>query len=711
MNHDFLKRMKKIALVAIAAISGFAVTGCDDEIDKSNRFTFKGELISTYLEKNPEKFSNFVSILGKAKIGKKTSGSILKTLSTYGSYTCFAPTNEALDKFLAEEYEKYLNGEDTGITDPSIEFLSDSMATVIAKNHIIEMAYKTIDVSSGSFPGSSMSGRFTTIFPEVGDDGHTYLKLNNSARIITQDLEMENGYIQVIDGVLNPSNKLLPELIGAHKSFSLFHSAIMLTGLDSLLNIFELDPEWDGTREYNGGLASEPASTAPYPEYNYQRYTVLVEPDELYHSLGYETLDDIIELANKWYTTTFDGKPITDDIRNDYTHRDNPLNQYVAYHIIDRQLKYRSATSPGGFIMENYVNGGYSSLVNLNQNFDSYEYYETMMPSTIIKVTKPYTNPALKQDLVLNYSQDMGQRCMNPEMRDHMNVVVEMFETTVSKYPNLANFDQGAKNGIIHVIDKILIYNEDEMAGNILNERMRMDISALFPELTNNDVRWDLSTSDELITYIPSGFCKGFVQNNENCEVYYYRPHVTYLGSWANYQGDEWIVEGLYDFQYRIPHVPAGTYEIRFGYPQGYYRGVCQFYFDGKICGIPVDLRWSDDTKAIIGWIADYDKDSNIEYTEEEKKENDKAMRNRGYMKGPASIVLDKSVARGTMRDSEQSIRKIIGTFRLEKGKDYWLRFKDVTENSDGNNQFDQDYIEIVPTSVINNPNIPEDIY
>jgi hypothetical protein len=80
-------------------------------------------------------------------------------------------------------------------------------------------------------------------------------------------------------------------------------------------------------------------------------------------------------------------------------------------------------------------------------------------------------------------------------------------------------------------------------------------------------------------------------------------------------------------------------------------------------------------------------------------------------MKGPASIVLDKSVARGTMRDSEQSIRKIIGTFRLEKGKDYWLRFKDVTENSDGNNQFDQDYIEIVPTSVINNPNIPEDIY
>ena len=698
MNHDFLKRMKKIALVAIAAISGFAVTGCDDEIDKSNRFTFKGELISTYLEKNPEKFSNFVSILGKAKIGKKTSGSILKTLSTYGSYTCFAPTNEALDKFLAEEYEKYLNGEDTGITDPSIEFLSDSMATVIAKNHIIEMAYKTIDVSSGSFPGSSMSGRFTTIFPEVGDDGHTYLKLNNSARIITQDLEMENGYIQVIDGVLNPSNKLLPELIGAHKSFSLFHSAIMLTGLDSLLNIFELDPEWDGTREYNGGLASEPGSKAPYPEYNYQRYTVLVEPDELYHSLGYETLDDIIELANKWYTTTFDGKPITDDIRNDYTHRDNPLNQYVAYHIIDRQLKYRSSTSPGGFIMENYVNGGYSSLVNLNQNFDSYEYYETMMPSTIIKVTKPYTNPALKQDLVLNYSQDMGQRCMNPEMRDHMNVVVEMFETTVSKYPNLANFDQGAKNGIIHVIDKILIYNEDEMSGNILNERMRFDITALQPELSSNNL-WQGSS----YTYFPIEYCKGLKR--------YGQENLLHSRIDFGHNGDIFVFMNQYDVAIKIPPVPSKTYEIRFSTILPVAKRVretsfVQVYFDDKICGLPIckSIISTDDR---IGWVRDNE-------TLDNGVENDKLLRNKGWMKAPDTYIsLNYSTGeKAPARDDYCVMRKIILTEHIVDGGN-WLRFRNIGEISDplsiGYSEYWFDYIELVPLHIVNDPLNPED--
>ncbi|MBR5861034.1 MAG: fasciclin domain-containing protein [Bacteroidaceae bacterium] len=388
MNHKISKKLKALVLASMASVIGLGITGCDDEIDKSNRFTFKAELISTHLQNNPDKFSSFTSILSKAKLGNKSSGSILKTLSTYGSYTCFAPTNEAIDAFLAQEYEKYLNGENTGITDPSIEFLSDSMATVIAKNHIIEMGYKTIDISSGAFPGNTMSGRFTTVFWDNDEvTGQVYIMLNNSARIIAQDLEMENGYIQVIDGVLNPSNKLLPELIGSHNSFSLFHEAIMLTGLDALLSQFEIDPEYDGTAESTARLASESNSKAPYPKYNNKRFTVLVEPDELYKSLGYETIDDIIALANKWYTTTKTGAPITDEIRNDYTHRDNPLNQYVAYHIIDRQLKYSSSTSPGGFIMENYVNEGYSSLVNLNQSFDSYEYYETMMPNTMIKVT------------------------------------------------------------------------------------------------------------------------------------------------------------------------------------------------------------------------------------------------------------------------------------------------------------------------------------
>lgn len=687
-------KLKALALAAITVFSGATFTGCVEDVPMENRFTFTGELIATYLEKNPEKFSSFSTILSRARIGKKASGNLLRTLSTYGSYTCFAPTNAAVDAYLQEQYEKHLEGDRTGITSPYLEDLTDSMATEIAKNHIIEMGYMTTDINEGAFPMNTMNRRFTTVEWITDDNGRVFPLLNNTSRIIEQDLEMENGYIQIVDGVLSPSNKLLPELVEAHKGFSIFSDAIKLTGLDSLLSIYNIDPDYDNT--LTGPLLDSETSTSPYPKDKKQKYTLLIEPDELFRSCGINNVEELAEFAQKWYGT--------EDADN-YESPNNALYQFVAYHIIDRQLLYSSSTGPGGFIMEGYVNEGYSSLVNLNQKFDSYEYYETMLPYTMVKVTKPYTNEELKKDIVINYGQNMGKTCNNPDMIGHINVVVEKAQTTKDKYSEtLSDFDQNALNGIIHTIDRILIYNEDEMVGNVLNERIRIDVSALFPELTNNSVRWDLSKPGNKVTFIPKGFCKGFEVLNEDCEVFYFRPHPTGGGSYANYQGDEFIVEGKYDFRYRLPHVPAGNYEIRFGYPKGYYRGVCQFYVDGKIAGIPVDLRWNNETDILIGWISDDG------LSDEEIKENDKAMRNRGYMKGPASIVLE-SESGVTMRSGVQPLRKIVGTYRLDKG-DHWMRFKDVTENSTGKmSQFDQDYLELVPLSVINNQTKPEDIY
>ena len=697
-----LRKVRTLVLASIAAVSAMTFIACDDEIDQSSRYTFKGELISTYLENNPEQFSNFTAILRQAKIGKnvETSGSVLKTLSTYGSYTCFAPTNEAVEAYLQEQYEKSQQGERTGIDSPYIEDLSDSMALEIAKNHIIERGYKTTNINEGAFPMNTMNRRFTTVEFIPNEQGRVYPVLNNSARIIEQDLEKENGYVQVVDAVLNPSNKLLHELIGYQEGFSLFNEAIMATKLDTLLAKYHLDPNYDGNidaKDLGYELDSETGSACPYPKELKQRYTVLIEPNELFHSKGINNLDDLVAFAEKWYGTAAKG---------DYTNPENALYKFIAYHIIDRQLLYSSSTGPGGFIMENYENENYNSKVNLNQNFDSYEYYETMLPYTMIKVTKPYTNDQLKKEIVINYAQDGGTRIINSEMQEHINVIVERSGTTKKKYPSLADFDQNALNGIIHTIDRIIVYNEDEIAGNIFNERIRIDLSAVFPELTNNGVRWDLSSSSCLVTFLPAGYCKGFEVLNENCEVYYYRPHATGVDSWANYQGDEFIVEGKYDFRYRLPHVPEGVYEIRFGYPRGYYRGVCQFYVDGKIAGIPVDLRRKVEPKAdeAVGWVS-YDG-----LSDDEIKQQDQAMRNRGFMKGPASIVLDADTEK-TMRDSEQSIRKIVGTYRLKEG-DHWMRFKDVSDGGTGKNtQFDQDYIELVPTGVINNPLKPEDIY
>ena len=84
-------------------------------------------------------------------------------------------------------------------------------------------------------------------------------------------------------------------------------------------------------------------------------------------------------------------------------------------------------------------------------------------------------------------------------------------------------------------------------------------------------------------------------------------------------------------------------------------------------------------------------------------------MRNRGFMKAPASCHVTAN--KESMRESVLAIRKIVGTYRLDQGN-HWLRFKDVMENSTGKlNEFNQDYLEIVPTVVINDQTKPEDIY
>ncbi len=703
MNYNISKNLKKLAVGAMLCLSGIAFTNCTDPLENENRFISTGQSIADYLEEDSAgRFTLFCEILEKASIGKKAAGNMLKTLSTYGSYTCFAPTNEAVRSYIKEQYKQYIDeGKETGVTSEDISELTKEKATEIAKNHIIERGYKTIDISKGVFPNVTMNRRSVYVNWVETPTGYNIV-LDQSAIIKEQDIETENGYVQVIDKMLSPSNNMLPAQIKLHDEFRLFAEAIYATGLDSILDLYDnIDPDYDGL--LFGPITIEKEGEAPYPEELHQRYTVLVETNATFansenNHLGIEIRDipSLYKLAKSIYG---------DAAEDNYKDTANALYKFMAYHIIDRQLEYSSSDGPGGFIMENYTSSnGFKSEVNMPTRFDRYDYFETMMPYTLIKVTKPFTNTKLKAEnnnetpIVLNYAQEKGTyllpRTDNIDMSKYINVIVQHAENSGVK-----DFAQSAINGTIHTINKILVYDAKEMSGNILNERMRWDVSSLFPELTNNRVRWARNDVYK-ITYIPNGYCERLITNSADANVYYLRPYGTSIGGYPNYQGDELLVTGKYDFQYRIPHVPPGDYEIRFGYSASNLRGVCQFYFDGEICGIPVDMRANKENTAFVGWFEEED------MQEDEIRENDKAMRNRGFMKGPASCVLEETGE--SMRDSELALRKIITTKKLGRG-DHWLRFKNVTENST-TDQFNQDYLELVPTTVITNQSKPEDI-
>jgi hypothetical protein len=132
------------------------------------------------------------------------------------------------------------------------------------------------------------------------------------------------------------------------------------------------------------------------------------------------------------------------------------------------------------------------------------------------------------------------------------------------------------------------------------------------------------------------------------------------------------------------------------GYTATSIRAITQFYVDGKVTGIPVDLKiLADDPR--IGWIDDSE-------TEDEGVENDKTMRNHGYMKGPDSYYMQHG-SPITARQHSGAIRIII-TQKYFDDNDHWIRMKKVDELDD--REFNHDYFELVPKGVVTS-HIPED--
>ena len=727
----FKKNIFKNILGALSAaalcFAGVATQSCSDDIDQSNRYTFTGETVIDYLENRSDQFSDFITILNRATIGRESAGSVKHLLSTYGNYTCFAPTNAAVQRHLFEqdsiywEEVKKLEADpeyikdfrDTGIHSPYLEDLSDSMCCEIAKNHILEEGYLTVDLAEGAFPTPNLNDRYITLY-WVADTitGAVSIKLNDSSFILDSDNEVENGIVQVIDRVLSPSTALLPDLLKSYEEvFGIFAEAIEKTEIDSRMTETKRDIpgtnpacSWNYGDHFNREWQASGAAPALVPESHYVKFTFLAVPDKvLKEKYGIDSFDALKEFANKWYGDTYhEGTPDYDD----YTSPNNPVYRLLAYHIVDRQLQYSA-----GFVHDNVkLSTSYDSdkQNGFKQGFDLYEYYETFLGNgKLMKFTKPATSsdPDLVSQIVVNYAQDKGARFRNPEMRNHMNVRVYSVADFKATIDSTFDFKQEAINGIIHPIDKLIIYNDNEMKGNILNERIRMNFMSWFPELTNNNIRWvnnKLTKTEHHM--IPDGYCERIKFNSAESHMYYLCPHYGYTNSWSDFQGDEIITAGMYDFEYRIPHVPAGTYELRLGTCLCATRGVAQTYIDGKVTGIPVDLRTEAASKLVAERFA-FITDSKLG-DPEAIDEDDKARRNRGWMKGPASAFVGDGTT--PLRDAETAARLILGTFNLSEG-DHWVRFKNVMEGDNTVAEFMHNYFEIVPRGIIMDPANPED--
>ena len=538
-------------------IALLVLASCNYEPDKENFYTFTGEMVADYLENRPERFSEFIKILERADK--------MDLLDTYGSFTCFAPTNRAVEEYLALYNLS------------SVEELSAKQCDTIANSHLINRAYFTTDMTAGVISTPNQFDRYLSISFVVADSlsGTMAYFINKQSQIVLRDDSVENGVVHTIDKVIRPSNSLLPELMREDTTIRLFYEAMVLTTFDDSLLLY-MDYDYVQPKLVLHYTSHVNRETAIAPKYRKYGYTGFVEPDEVYRQKGINNMNDLIAYAKKVYDEVYpQDANLYDD---DFTHPKNPLNRFVAYHFMPRTGYYNKLTT---------------TLCLITSIIDPIEFYETMCPNTMFKI-----------------SGTTGLY-MNRRVDNKFNIRGALIQP-----PGLSSTDQNAINGTYHYIDDILAYSK-EVEEIVFNTRFRFDTGALFPEFMTNNVRHN---QDRQNYYFPNGYTEKAELTSETKFIYRYQ-HENY----DCHQGDEINFLGQYDITITLPPVPEGTYEIRLGYTALPTRGISQMYVDGEPTGIPVDLRIGA-TDPKIGWIADERTDDNGVQNDKDMR-NHKAMK------------------------------------------------------------------------------------
>lgn len=631
--------MKVRLIFGLTVFFAFTIvfTSCNSDDVGGNLYTFTDKMMGQYIKDDTTltEFNKLIEVTN-----------VKGLLNAYGEYTCFAPTNEALRSY-------YKSKGKVSMKDFSVDSLKRIVYDHLIKGKVITYSY----LYEGRLPQLTMSERFILI--SISDDG--YKMLNNSSKISTKDIIVHNGVIHTINKVIDPTNFGIVQAIGNDTTFSLFYKALMATSLsDSLM--LEKDESYDPTPYAN--LASV-GSWFFYlvPQARKYGYTVLMESDDTYRAHGITNLETMKVYAASVYNQIYPEDAGVTDITNSR----NSLNRFVAYHLINKQLSYTK-------FIDDYVmyNNSFALSHAINKiGLKMTEYLEPMCPNTLIEITR------------IGGTQET-------------NLINRNSETGISIHIIKANSDNDATNGVYHEIDDILTYNQDVLT-ELSRKRLRFDAASFFPELTNNNMRGKGNTDPNERYSLPRGYIDRLT-TSEQTVVRYLTPYDRYL----DYQGDEIYLGAsagkLYDFTVVTPPVPAGTYEIRFGYVANGQRGVAQLYIDNIPCGVPLNLNKNADHPDI-----GYEKPGTVE-SDINGFENDKMMRNLGYMKGPASYrAPDIGWYPGeSARYNVVSLRRILGIYNFEEAGNHLFTVKGLSGG-----EFMFDYLEFVPTSALES----EDIY
>jgi uncharacterized surface protein with fasciclin (FAS1) repeats len=471
--------MKKVQLILSLVIAVLAVWSCRDnpvavQFDDTEQMT-----IYDYILKNKDQYSDFLRILEK--------GGLDKTLSAYNpngaGYTLFLPDNAAIERYVAN----------SGYS--SVEDLVNDVAfdSVLSRFHAVNMGISSNDFPFGALPERTLSEDYLTVSFIIETDTSYYV-INNEAVVVKPDIETSNGIIHLVNEMLIPVTNTTYDWLSQNAGYSIFKAAVDITGLQQAFDINTKDKV-----------------TKPRP------FTLLLEADTVFAKKGIHTISDLEHLISP------------ND--QDYTAADNPLKNFVFYHMITESR---------------FIN----DFLNVATNYTTYSEIPLNINGTGL-------------DILINKGKQM------------FDTIVDGQDSTFIDFIGL-NYDASnvlTQSGVIHFIDQIMqqvkpsraIQNFEFFEEPLLNEyRLEQKEYIIEDTAALNTIKW-------------KGADLTFVKTN---------PDNT--NAW---NGDYLLIDGDFSISYTIPKMVQGSYTA-YLQADAYNRdnALIQVYIDGKQIGKLIDL-------------------------------------------------------------------------------------------------------------------------
>jgi transforming growth factor-beta-induced protein len=401
-------------------------------------------------------YSNDFTSLVSAVVAADLAG----TLNGDGPFTVFAPTNDAFAALFAA----------LGIT--SLDEVSMEDLTSILTYHVLGDNVLSSEISAGTVKSVSGEDLAITI-----DDA---VMLNGTIKVIATDIQGTNGVVHVIDAVLVPAmqkSNTIADIAVADSQFSILVEALMkadlvgaVANMDSELTVFA--PTNDAFVALLSDLGASSLDDVPV-----ETLTSIL----LYHVIGSKAMST--DLASGYYPTlsTFSGNNMSMYVKVDGGVSINNTTMVTAadieadngvIHVVNKVIlppsvvniaidnenfsTLVSAVVKAGLVDALSAPGPLTVFAPTNAAFDAL--FTALGVSGIEDLTAEQLIPILTYHVVSGnvLSTDLANG-MVPTLSGENQLTIDLTSGVKINNSNVVAADIQGANGVVHVIDKVLI--------------------------------------------------------------------------------------------------------------------------------------------------------------------------------------------------------------------------------------------------------------